>query len=288
VAPQRQFVTIADPRSLYVRENIGSRWNEGDGRYFLWLNIEKIIVRRSTKLIVVNDAMADYFSEVYGVKRDTMPVVPIYSRAPVKNMDRHRSHDKVRLVYVGSLSLSRWNDINAYRKFFFALNNVSGRIELTLIVKHDGPLIDGLRRDLSHMKYPCSLHIGLKPSEVGLKLGAADIGLAITDPWEDSSARTGIKSVEYLANNLIIWTTKHFGEVAKMVRDTDIGFVFDDSSPSQTQLNRAIDDFIKRRSVLLRNSKELYVNDYSSESVLLKFRSVVDLGLSKDDASSPA
>jgi hypothetical protein len=138
------------------------------------------------------------------------------------------------------------------------------------------------------MKYPCSLHIGLKPSEVGLKLGAADIGLAITDPWEDSSARTGIKSVEYLANNLIIWTTKHFGEVAKMVRDTDIGFVFDDSSPSQTQLNRAIDDFIKRRSVLLRNSKELYVNDYSSESVLLKFRSVVDLGLSKDDASSPA
>jgi hypothetical protein len=275
VSEQRRLTVIADPRSLYVRENIGTRWREGDKKHQLWLDIEKTIARRVSKLIVVNRSMSDYFCQLPGVCRKNITIVPIYSRAANRPVASTKKYERVRLIYVGSLSLSKWNDINAYRKFFYALNHEADRIELILIIKVDGPLINELRDELKQMQYPFSLHVALKPMEVRAELSRADIGLVISDSWEDAGARTGIKTMEYLASNLIVWTTKHFCDVSQIVRDTDTGFVFDSINPPSSQISDALDDFLKRRQQLLSQVKNLYETSYSSESTLTKLRSVL-------------
>lgn len=272
---KRRFNVIADPRSLYVRENIGTRWSEGDNKHQLWMHIEKTIARRASKLVVVNKSMVDYFSQVYEVCSDRISIVPIYSRVAKRAEGTKRQYGRVRLIYVGSLSLSKWNDINAYRKFFKALNQEADRIELVLIIKNDGPLINELRSELKLLQYPVFIHIALNPVEVRAELINADIGLAITDPWEDAHARTGIKTIEYLASNLIVWTTRHFSNVAQIISGTDTGFVFDSSNPSSFQLSQALDDFLIRRDKLLYQVQALYEKNYSSASTLGKLRLAV-------------
>jgi hypothetical protein len=276
VVLKQRFNVIADPRSLYVRENIGTRWNEGDKKYHLWLDIEKAIAQHASKLIVVNQSMLKYFSQLPEMSRERISIIPIYTRAANRTLATSKQHGRVRLIYVGSLSLSKWNDINAYRKFFYALNHEANRIELVLIIKHDGPLIKELRSELKQMQYPFSLYIALNPMEVRAELSEADIGLAITDAWEDAGARTGVKTIEYLASNLIVWTTKYFSDVAQIVGDTDTGFVFDRSDPVPAQLSYALDDFLRRRQQLLSQAKALYETSYSSEAILAELRSVVD------------
>jgi len=274
VAVQRCLNVVWDPRSLFVRENIGSRWNEGDGKHRLWLNIERLIARRAKKIIVVNKPMADYFTCLPGVLRQNISIIPLYSWIPHRTTNTAPSRERVRLIYVGSLSLSKWNDINAYRKFFFALNNEADRIELVLIVKHGGAMIDELRTELNRLRYPCVMRIGLTPEECGKELAAADIGLAITDPWEDADGRTGVKTIEYWANNLIVWTTQHFKDVAHTIRDADTGYVFSSSSPTSNELAYAIDDFLLRRPCLTRNIEKLFKEKYSRDLILSKMRSV--------------
>lgn len=279
VSSRRRLTVIADPRSLFVRENIGNRWQKGDARHQLWLALERAMVKGAKRLIVVNRAMADYYLNGVGASPESISTIPIYSRSSTKRQ-AVPPNDRTKLIYVGSLSHSKWNDIEAYRKFFTSLRPFHERIELVVIVKHGGPMIDQLRTELLGSGLKASLLVSLRPQEVQAQMSQAHIGLVISDAWEDSSARTGVKTVEYLANGLVIWTTKHFSDVARMLRDADVGHVFESSAPGPHELMQALDDYSTRRETLETNIRQLYETEYSPRSILARVHQVVSGGSS--------
>ncbi|CAG1001412.1 hypothetical protein BURK2_03051 [Burkholderiales bacterium] len=274
VASRRGLHVVSDPRSLYARENVGVRWKEDDPIHRLWLQIEREMVLKAKEVIVVNSAMATYYTSLPGMRADKVTVIPIYSRAQPAT-DLAPQAERVRLIYVGSLSHSKWNDINAYRKFFAALKAVAHRIELVLVVKHGGSLTDELQRDLATMGISATVLVALPPDEVRTQMARADIGLVISDAWEDADARTGIKTIEYLSSSLAIWSTRHFADVARIISETDTGFVFQSSSPDEQEMSRALDDFTQRRAALRQNVMKLYESNYSSATILAEMRRVI-------------
>lgn len=267
---------VADPRSLYVRENIGVRWRAGDPNYAVWSRIELEIVRRADAVTAVNDSMVAYFRELAGERAWRVVLAPIYSRGGQARANTARtSWTCVRLIYVGSLGLSKWNDIHAYRKFFEALRPFAGSLHITLVVKHAGPLIDELVRDLQSWGLALSLHTGMSPASVREQLASADVGLSISDPWEDADARTGIKTIEYLGAGLPIWTTQHLASVARLVRDGEAGHVFGSSSPSPAEVAAALKDLQARGDALRRNASRIFGERFSPASVLAMLDEVV-------------
>lgn len=266
-ARQRAWRVVADPRSLYVRENIGARWSGSDAQYRLWVGIEKSWLTSCHHMLVVNDAMATYYQGILPSTATKLTCVPIYARKatdirPVKqDVNGHR----IRLIYVGSLSASKWNDAMAYRAFFKALAPYKEQLHLTLIVKQTNPEVEDLISSLHALAFEHELHVNLKPGDVQMHMAKADVGLLISEAWDDAGARTGVKTIEYLANSLGLWVTKPLTEVAKLVNRHRLGFVFESTTPEPAAIRQAIQEYLSGHAQIHQAACAYYQDKLSPE-----------------------
>jgi hypothetical protein len=264
---------VFDPRSLFVRENINVRWTESSSRHKFWESVERQIVAKSDLVIAVNNAMVAYYKGLSPGCQ--VALVPIYTRSNncLKN-DKNRVSNRLRLLYIGSLGENLWNNVVPYLKFVEQLAQYRDQVELIFIVKSYSKSSRLLEDSLQRLRLQAEVLYSI-PHQQALEIAqSADIGLTLGDCWEDASARTGIKTLEYLSSGLAVWTTRQLVEVAGLVDQNDIGFVFSSSKPLATEISTAIATAEKKRNGSRSAVHKLYQSSFSSSVVFRHYQRI--------------
>lgn len=274
-----KFNTISDLRSLFVRENIGVRWKLNSREFKNWLEIEKNILELSKAIITVNNSMSNYLESEYINNKSKISVIPIYtSNSFVKNNSDLSSKNKINLFYVGSLGKSKWNDIDVYLDFFRSISNYSNKeiFKVILIFKDENTYTNLLVNFLKSSGLDYSIFFNLKHEEVIDKMKFSDIGLILARPFDDASCRTGIKSIEYISNNLTLLASSCLTDVKELVESNDIGFVIEDVKLNEIEIHNIINNFIKKSSYFKSNVSKLYNEKFSKERLLKQYSDLLN------------
>lgn len=273
---------ISDLRSLFVRENVGVRWEQDSFKFKFWMNIEKSIIQDSFSIIAVNNSMSEYFNLMYPDFSYKIKVIPIYTKVENILNTYHLKYDelnKINLFYVGSLGKSKWNDFEVYNDFFKSLSYFKNKniFKITLILKDTNDLTKQLSNNMKIYNLDYNIYIGLPHKEVMSKMRNADIGLILARPFADAAGRTGIKSIEYLSNNLVLLASSCLSDIKNEIENYEVGFVINDVEMAGNQIQQIVDKYKSNQISLKSNVLKLYQSKYSSQKVLLHYSSVIGI-----------
>ena len=262
---------FSDLRSLFVRENVDVRWKANSSLHKFWLNNERIIVENSFKVISVNKSMQEHLIENHSKFNSKFIVIPIYSRSySLPNKNNFDLSNEIKLVYVGSLGLSKWNDASVYSDFFKEIRNKTNYkiFKITLIIKNKNPQSEALENHLTRLGLNFNIYYNLKHKYVQKILRNSDVGLILSRPFSDSSSRTGIKTVEYLSNNLIIWASSCLTEVSSMIRKNNLGLIVPNFPLSKNDIDSIVNGSINKNIFLKKNISAYYNQNFSAKKIL--------------------
>ena len=96
----------------------------------------------------------------------------------------------------------------------------------------------------------------------------SDVGLILSRPFSDSSSRTGIKTVEYLSNNLIIWASSCLTEVSNMIKKNNLGLIVPNFPLSKNDIDSIINDSINKNIFFKKNISAYYNKNFSGKKIL--------------------
>lgn len=274
---RRDWIVVADPRSLFTRENIGNRWSENSAKHKFWQQLEQNMLSMVDLVFVVNNAMKEfYLARLELGSPDKIRLTTIYSRPSPGMSSVHSSGDviqqsmvkqKIKLIYVGSLGMSGWNNAAAYEAFLGSLAPFFRQLSLTLIVKGLNPAVESFVSNMESLGLEIDLHVSVTPAEVQQLLVLSDVGLMISDEWSDADARTGVKTMEYLAAGLIIWCTRPLTEVATLVEKEDIGFVFAGVCSESNEVTAAIRAVTNNHARMKQRSLRVFNERFNPDDV---------------------
>jgi len=271
---------ISDLRSLFVRENIGVRWEQNSYQFKFWTDIEKKIIQASSSIIVVNNSMLDYLSLIYPGFSQKIIVIPIYTTIDNGLNSIHFTNDefsKIHLFYVGSLGKSKWNDFEVYNDFFKSLSVFENKnlFKVTLVLKEENEFTIQLLKNMEIYNLDYNIYVGIPHKEVMSKMREADIGLILARPFSDAAGRTGIKSIEYLSNNLILLASSCLIDVINEIEDNEIGFVINDVEIDNLEIKQIIDTYNLNKQTIKSNVSKLYQSKYSSKKILSQYSNLI-------------
>jgi hypothetical protein len=274
-----RFNVIADIRSLFVRENIGVRWEKNSIDFKYWMNIEKNIVELSESVIVVNKSMEDYLNFNYNKFGDKLNLIPIYTSTNYNEFTTtiNSSSNKINLFYVGSLGNSKWNDFNAYFDFIKSLSRFPNKdiFKITLVFKSQNNYTENLLNFLKSSGLDFSVHFNLAHDQVIDLMKTADIGIILARPFEDASGRTGIKSIEYISNNLILLASSCLSDVKNIIEYYQIGIVIEDVVLKDIDIQNIINIYIQNHISYKSNVAKLYKEHFSSDLILNQYNKIL-------------
>jgi hypothetical protein len=277
---KRNIKLISDLRSLFVRENVGVRWEQDSLKFKFWMNIEKRIIQDSSSIIAVNNSMSEYFNLMYPDYSYKIKVIPIYTKVEKNlnvNHEKNSELNKINLFYVGSLGKSKWNDFEVYNDFFKSLSYFEDKniFKITLVLKDSNDLTQQLSKNMKTYNLDYKIHIGLPHKEVMAIMRHADIGIILARPFADAAGRTGIKCIEYLSNNLILLASSCLSDVKNEIENNDIGFVINDVKITKDQIQQIVDKYKSKQLSLKANVLNLYQTKYSSQKILLQYSNAI-------------
>jgi hypothetical protein len=276
---ESRFNLIADIRSLFVRENIGVRWEKNSIDFKYWMNIEKNIVEFSESVIVVNKSMEDYLNFNYNKFGAKLNLIPIYTSTNYNEFTTtiNTSSNTINLFYVGSLGNSKWNDFNAYFDFIKSLSRFPNKkiFKITLVFKSKNNFTDNLLNFLNSSGLDFSVHFNLAHDQVIDLMKAADIGIILARPFEDASGRTGIKSIEYISNSLILLASSCLSDVKKIIEDYEIGIVIEDVVLKDIDIQNIINIYMQNHISYKSNVTKLYKEHFSSDLILNQYNKIL-------------
>lgn len=277
---KRKIKLISDLRSLFVRENVGVRWKQDSFKFEYWMNIEKKIIHESSSIIVVNNSMYEYLNLMYPDFSYKINVIPIYTtNGKILNSYNIKKDElsKIHLFYVGSLGKSKWNDFEVYNDFFKSLSLFENKniFKVTLVIKDANDLTKQLSKNMEIYNLDHTIHIGIPHKEVISKMREADIGLILARPFADAAGRTGIKSIEYLSNNLILLASSCLSDVKNEIENYKVGLVINDVELSGYQIEKIVDNFTLNKNTFKSNVLKLYQTKYSPQKVLFLYSNVI-------------
>jgi len=214
---------IFDPRSLFILENLGYKFTKNSLIYSVLKLVEKIIVKKSKKVICVSYGMKKYFSLTY--KKKALEIIPCFNNLTKNNLIHLTAQEEIRIskllsmpedtikiIYYGSLNYG-WNNINTYFKFIEQSNqNLFSFIIITQDYKKD------YCNKLKNLK---NVYIfSLKTIPLNLTITQifyyADYGLLLLNKSLDWYTRLSVKYAQYTSHGLPVITTKWAGEASRL------------------------------------------------------------------------
>jgi glycosyltransferase involved in cell wall biosynthesis len=253
---------IFDGRALYPEEGAG-RLDGGksvmlDQRSFaLWKRIEAQLVGRADAIACVSRPMADILAEQYPAARDRLLVAPTCTPVPAwADLAAWRSQtraelalgDRLTIAYAGS-----WFDPPAMIALLRQLRAAAGEgawptFGLLLLVSSRSGDADATQAQIAETMRAALPEAGCivlaaRPADVVRYLAGADLAVqpvsvtaqAMRDTRFLLQSRTmlSVKFTEYLAAGLPVVISRWAGAAAQIVRDQDLGIVYDEASPEE-------------------------------------------------------
>ena len=257
---------IFEPRSLWTLENIAmGDIREGSSAEAYWNELEKICVLKSERVVSINTAMADYFSERYGCayKNEVIPISFSDRKFSYNKKKRQEFRANLSLinkkvfVYSGSFGMSQIGFSCITNTVRMIDNAVASAHFLFLTPSHEGLAVSRVvdQAGLSDGRFT-SIHPAF--DQITDYLSAADFGYHAL-PWQpDSFTRMGTKVVEYFAAGLPVIVNRHVGAAAKILAENSYGFVIDEDMPSEIILDKLNSLSKLKRADIVHFSKEQY------------------------------
>ena len=265
---------IFEPRSLWTLENIAmGDIREGSSAEEYWNNLEETCVLKSERIISINKAMAEYFSDRYssGNKNEIIPISfndqKFYYCEKMRKKIRNTLSlvNKKVFVYSGSFGMSQVGLSFITNTVSMIDNAVENAHFLFLTPSHESIAVSRVvdRAGLSPDRF-ISIHPAF--DQITNYLSAADYGFHAL-PWQpDSFTRMGTKVVEYFAAGLPVIVNRHVGAAAKIVDESFYGFVLDDSMSNEIILEKFNSLSKLKRTDIVNFSKENYEVSSVAES----------------------
>jgi hypothetical protein len=224
--------------------------------------------------------MLDYLSLIYPGFSQKIIVIPIYTTIDNGLNSIHFTNDefsKIHLFYVGSLGKSKWNDFEVYNDFFKSLSVFENKnlFKVTLVLKEENEFTIQLLKNMEIYNLDYNIYVGIPHKEVMSKMREADIGLILARPFSDAAGRTGIKSIEYLSNNLILLASSCLIDVINEIEDNEIGFVINDVEIDNLEIKQIIDTYNLNKQTIKSNVSKLYQSKYSSKKILSQYSNLI-------------
>jgi glycosyltransferase involved in cell wall biosynthesis len=265
------YKLIFDMRSLFPEENITKgAFTKTDKSYRMWKKHEKTTVLSSDISIGVSQPMVDD-TKIIGPK-SRVELIPccvdnrLFQFDPIMRA-KYRTiygwEKKIVIVYEGSLSLSSWNDIRNYAKYFsFILENYPNSHFLIITPNRDLNISTIMGKyGIENSKY--TIRHSTQKDLPGL-LSSADIGIQVMSRSADSHTRLGVKFVEYLSCGLPVIVNSYVGGAAEIVIKHGVGEVIDieDKDESINKINGLMNELPS-----MRGRCEVLVDDMFSTEI---------------------
>ncbi len=248
---------IFDARALYPEEGAG-RLDGGksvfldDLSFALWKQIEAGLIRRADAIPCVSQPMAEILADQYPEARDRLLVAPTCTPVPSsEELATWRGQtradlalgDRLVAAYAGS-----WFDPASTLAIFRQVQAAAGAAlcHFLLLVSSRSGEADAMQAQVAAAvraalpQSGCTV-LAARPADVVRYLAGADLAalpIGVSDEAQRDArfrlqARTviSVKFTEYLAAGLPVIVSRWAGAAADLVRQHDLGIVYDDASP---------------------------------------------------------
>lgn len=221
----KKISLIFDPRSLYVHENTGVYFKKNSICFRYWLNVEKRIVKCSSKIISVSKGQNNYYFEEYNLNKNKSIIIPCY--ASTFEMISNKKNNELRselgfeendlvIGYIGSLN-NGWNNIELYKTYFKKSLELNYKL---LIISQDKEKL---------LSDPFFFKKGVNVFAFNDKIGEhkvsvstiqiADYGIVLLERTHDWFTRLTVKFVDYTSNGLPVIAHKNVGEAYNLLSE---------------------------------------------------------------------
>ncbi len=245
---------IFDARALYPEEGITRResgktllLNEAD--FAAWKLIEAELIASADAIVAVSQPMADLLAAEYPAAAARLSVASTCTATPTRaELEAWRGDvrrqlgldDQLTLTYVGGW-FDRDSTIGLFRVLCEALPAAPWHFLLLVTAPDPQALADLVRRDLGPDTACTAIHVPQREVVrylAGADLAALPIWKAVRAEADERHSRVertilSVKFAEYLAAGLPVLTSRRAGAAADIVRDQDLGFVYDEASREQ-------------------------------------------------------
>ncbi|PWG81031.1 glycosyltransferase [Pararcticibacter amylolyticus] len=220
---------LFDGRSLYPLEHITiGTWKETDPIFKYWKDLEKRIIENSTYSIGVSRPLVDELKRIS--PKAKVCYIPccvdtqrLYYSEEQRNLIRDKMDwkDKHVIVYLGSLNIDFWNDINIYGSYFKRIAEIDQSAFFLIVTNSDTEVLKVVLR--SSLPVNSFKIISSKYDDLYKWLSASDAGIQVMKPIADGFSRLGVKVAEYLACGLPIIVNSNVGGAAAILKEHDTG-----------------------------------------------------------------
>lgn len=241
---------VIDLRSHYGAELEMSGWMQPNSfRAKVFYQWEKFILQKSTSVLCVSYALANYVNQVTG---NAVPcyVVPSCLDEALKyevnqtllNMEQlHNTiQNNLTIAYIGTLT--HWNRVDIMALFLKRVWKLVPNMKFLCITTNVESAVSTLGEFGVYDKYEV---INVPHRDVISVLRQADVGLLLRDSSMVNRVASPVKFAEYLAAGLAVIATESLGDVSTTIQENEIGYVLSSLNPD-TWNNAEISDFMQR------------------------------------------
>tara|TARA_B110000027_G_scaffold132338_1_gene158287 strand:- start:706 stop:1869 length:1164 start_codon:yes stop_codon:yes gene_type:complete len=192
----RGSVKVFDPRSIYPLERYSHGYLRSKGLYEYWLLWEREKIGSFNTVITVSRGMTNYYTKF----NNSISEIVLSSGMKARQvLNRPSINGSLRLVYWGSMVYSSHN--NSWLHYETRLRQLSDLIDIKIIIDFFVPSID---KRIPHRNLGDNLEIRLIKGLSDLEITKYHGAIYFIPDSLDSFSRLGIKTVEYLSQNLPI------------------------------------------------------------------------------------
>jgi hypothetical protein len=208
---------VFDPRSIYPLERYSHRYIKSQAVYDYWLSWERKMINRFDSVISVSRGMTEY----YAVLNSNVTEVFLNSGMRARNGSINPAiSQKLRLVYWGSLVYESHN--NSWVHYKNRLKEIERSIGFPVEVDFFVPFLDNRIKDT---QYCGNIKINFFQGLNGIDITKYHAAIYFIPISLDTFSRLGIKTVEYLSQNLpIIFDDGMSDFVTKLLTKNSAGF----------------------------------------------------------------
>ena len=212
----RSTVKVFDPRSIYPLERYSHGYLRSKDLYEYWLLWESKKIKKFNSVITVSRGMTDYYKSF----NDSVTEIALSSGMKTRQaINRPSINTSLQLVYWGSLVHSSHN--NSWLHYEARLKQLSRLIDIKIEVDFFVPYIDDrIQQEMGTNNLEIRFIKGLFDLDVSKYHGA----IYFLPDSLDSFSRLGIKTVEYLSQNLpIIFDSGISEQVSELLTQNNAG-----------------------------------------------------------------
>ncbi len=242
----KKLSIVFDMRGLFPEEGVVRNiWRKNSLSYKIWKTIEKKLLFKCEKIVVLSNTFAEYLTSLVGNKFSNK----IYVIEPAVDLSKFKFDPELKMkmkmkykidkrkviVYCGNLG--SWHNPETLVSIFQLIKRKIDDVLLLVLTNFDYKELCEIMKRYG-LKRNDFLIFSLKPEYIPLYLSMGDYGVIPFDKGKNKDSvrekigfTIGIKTGEYLACGLPIIVNKRAKGVMRIVREFDVGIIYDPERP---------------------------------------------------------